>query len=74
MASSAAPVPPKRPQDAKKEASEILLQNMFDRMPSPSTPLERTADFRDEVTGVEQKCKAIIHNFDTSINYLLSLS
>lgn len=63
MSSALPPSGPKKGQESVKTPSEQMLQNILDRLPIPSTPLERIYELKDEITAIEKQCKSIFQKF-----------
>lgn len=56
MTSALPPSGPKKGQEAVKTPSEQMLQNILDRLPIPSTPLERIYELKEEINALEKQC------------------
>jgi hypothetical protein len=59
MSSPAPPTAPKKGQEQMKVPSEIILQNILDRLPIPSNSLERTYELKDELGATEKQCTSL---------------
>lgn len=55
MSSPAPPTLPKKGQENIKVPSELILQNIMDRLPNPSNPLERTYELKEELNTMEKQ-------------------
>jgi hypothetical protein len=77
MSSPAPPSVPKKNSDGVKVPSEQILQNILDRLPLPSNPLERTYEIKDELVSVEKQCTHLTSSSSQlfpSLSVSLSLS
>lgn len=73
MSSPAPPTAPKKGQELIKVPSEIVLQNILDRLPNPSNPLERSYEIKEEIIAMEKQCKLFYYFLITYILVQIAL-
>lgn len=63
MASPTPPAGPRKGQENVKTPSEQMLQNILDRLPTPTTPLERIYELKEELAGIDKQCNYYFYSF-----------